>query len=77
MFIQKNVLPLYQLKLLIMSQNNEVRYTVVYEGGGKTNLATTIQGNNLTSQQAEQAIRNTNNLTSNVREVIVTEINKR
>jgi hypothetical protein len=60
-----------------MAQNNEVRYTVVYEGGGKSNLATTIQGNNLTSQQAEQAIRNTNNLTSNVREVVITEIKPR
>ena len=55
-----------------MAQNNEVRYTVVYEGGGKSNLATTIQGNNLTSQQAEQAIRNTNNLTSNVKQVVIT-----
>jgi hypothetical protein len=60
-----------------MAQNNEVRYTVVYEGGSKSNLATTIQGNNLTSQQAEQAIRNTNNLTSNVREVVITEIKPR
>ena len=60
-----------------MAQNNEVRYTVVYEGGGKSNLATTIQGSNLTSQQAEQAIRNTNNLTSNVREVVITEIKPR
>ena len=60
-----------------MSQNNEVRYTLVYEGGGKSSLATTIQGNNLTSQQAEQAIRNTNNLTSNVRQVIITEIKPR
>lgn len=60
-----------------MAQNNEVRYTVVYEGGGKSNLATTIQGNNLTSQQAEQAFRNTNNLTSNVREVVITEIKPR
>ena len=60
-----------------MAQNNEVRYTLVYEGGGKSNLATTIQGNNLTASQAEQAIRNTNNLTSNVREVIITEIKPR
>lgn len=60
-----------------MAQNNEVRYTVVYEGGGKSNLATTIQGNNLTSQQAEQAIRNTNNLTSNVKQVVITEIKPR
>jgi hypothetical protein len=60
-----------------MAQNNEVRYTLVYEGGGKSNLATTIQGNNLTSQQAEQAIRNTNNLTSNVKQVVITEIKPR
>lgn len=60
-----------------MAQNNEVRYTLVYEGGGKSNLATTIQGNNLTASQAEQAIRNTNNLTSNVREVVITEIKPR
>jgi len=60
-----------------MAQNNEVRYTLVYEGGGKSNLATTIQGNNLTASQAEQAIRNTNNLTSNVRQVIITEIKPR
>jgi hypothetical protein len=60
-----------------MAQNNEVKYTLVYEGGGKTNLATTIQGNNLTSQQAEKAIRDTNNLTSNVREVIINEIKQK
>jgi hypothetical protein len=60
-----------------MAQNNEVRYTVVYEGGGKSNLATTIQGNNLTSQQAEKAIRDTNNLTSNVKQVVITEIKPR
>jgi len=60
-----------------MAQNNEVRYTLVYEGGGKSNLATTIQGNNLTSQQADQAIRNTNNLTSNVKQVVITEIKPR
>ena len=57
-----------------MAQNNEVRYTLVYDGGGKSNLATTIQGNNLTPNQAEQSIRNTNNLTSNVKQVIITEI---
>jgi hypothetical protein len=60
-----------------MSKNNEVRYTVVYEGGNKSNLATTIQGDNLTSQQAEQAIRNTNNLTSNVKQVIIDDIKPR
>lgn len=60
-----------------MARNNEVNYTLIYEGGGKSNLATTIQGDNLTAQQAEQAIRNTNNLTSNVRQVVITSIKPR
>lgn len=57
-----------------MAQNYEVRYTLIFEGGGKSTQATTIQGNNLTPSEAEYKIRSTNNINSNVREIIITEI---
>jgi hypothetical protein len=59
-----------------MSENKKVSYTLVYEGGGKTNLETTINMKSGSSSEAERKIRDTNNLTSNVREVRINEIKK-
>jgi len=59
-----------------MSENKKVSYTLIYEGGGKTNLATTINMNGDSHSEAERKIRETNNLTSNVREVIINEVRK-
>ena len=60
-----------------MSKNYEVQYTLVYEGGGKSNLATTINMSSNSSSEAERKIRETNNLTSNVREVQIREVKER
>ena len=60
-----------------MSKNNEVQYTLVYDGGGKSNLATTINMSSNSSSEAERKIRETNNLTSNVREVQIREVKER
>jgi hypothetical protein len=60
-----------------MSKNYEVQYTLVYEGGGKSNLATTINMSSNSSSEAERKIRDTNNLTSNVREVQIREVKER
>jgi len=57
-----------------MSENKKVSYTLIYEGGGKTNLQTTINMNGNSCSEAEKKIRDTNNLTSNVKQVIITEI---
>ena len=57
-----------------MSENKKVSYTLIYEGGGKTNLQTTINMNRNSHSEAEKKIRDTNNLTSNVKQVIITEI---
>jgi hypothetical protein len=57
-----------------MSENKKVSYTLIYEGGGKTNLQTTINMNGSSYSEAEKKIRDTNNLTSNVKQVIITEI---
>jgi hypothetical protein len=57
-----------------MSENKKVSYTLIYEGGGKTNLQTTINMNGNSHSEAEKKIRDTNNLTSNVKQVIITEI---
>jgi hypothetical protein len=57
-----------------MSENKKVSYTLIYEGGGKTNLQTTINMNGNSYSEAEKKIRDTNNLTSNVKQVIITEI---
>jgi len=60
-----------------MAKNYEVRYTLVYEGGGKTNLATTIQMDYPSTADAERKIRATNNINTNVRAVQITEIIER
>jgi hypothetical protein len=60
-----------------MSKNYEVQYTLVYEGGGKSNLATTVNMSSNSSSEAERKIRETNNLTSNVREVQIREVKER
>jgi hypothetical protein len=60
-----------------MSKNYEVQYTLVYDGGGKSNLATTINMSSNSSSEAERKIRETNNLTSNVREVQIREVKER
>lgn len=57
-----------------MASNKRVSYTLIYEGGSKTNLVTTINMNGNSSSEAEKKIRDTNNLTSNVRQVIITEV---
>jgi hypothetical protein len=60
-----------------MAKNYEVRYTLVYEGGGKTNLATTVSMNSNSFSEAESKIREKNTLTSNVRQVQITEVIER
>jgi hypothetical protein len=57
-----------------MTSNKRVSYTLIYEGGAKTNLVTTINMIGNSSSEAEKKIRDTNNLTSNVRQVIITEV---
>jgi hypothetical protein len=59
-----------------MAENKKVDYTLIYEGGGKTNLSTTINMNSNSSSEAERKIRDTNNLTKNVKEVRINNVRK-
>jgi hypothetical protein len=60
-----------------MANHYQVDYQLIYEGGGKTQLATTLLMESQSESEAIRKIKGTNNLTKNVREVRITKIKKK
>ena len=57
-----------------MAKKYKVSYELVYEGGGKSRMGTYMYMEGNSSSEAISKIRATNNLTSNVRDIIILEI---
>jgi hypothetical protein len=60
-----------------MANHYQVDYQLIYEGGSKSQLATTLIMESQSESEAIRKIKGTNNLTKNVREVRITKITKR
>jgi hypothetical protein len=52
----------------------KVDYYIVYDGGGKLSQSTTINMESPSENEAIRRIKGTNNLTSNVKEIIIIRI---
>jgi|LakMenEpi03Aug12_release.lakeMendotaPanAssembly.Ray.scaffolds.fasta_scaffold4390203_1 hypothetical protein len=57
-----------------MAKNYRVDYYLVYVGGGKLSQATTLSMDSPSENEAIRRIKGTNNLTSNVKEIIIIRI---
>lgn len=57
-----------------MTKKYRVDYTLVYTGGGKSNLATTILMESDSSSEAERKIRETNNINTNVVDIQINRV---
>jgi hypothetical protein len=60
-----------------MANHYQVDYHLIYEGGNKSHLSTTLLMESQSESEAIRKIRGTNNLTNNVREVRITRIQKK
>lgn len=60
-----------------MANHYQVDYHLIYEGGSKTHLATTLLMDSQSESEAIRKIKGTNNLTKNVREVRIINIQKK
>lgn len=57
-----------------MAKKYKIDYELIYEGGGKTRLGTYLYMEGNSSSEAISKIRGKNNLTSNVKEIIILDI---
>ena len=57
-----------------MAKSYRVDYYIVYVGGGKLSQSTTLNMDSPSDNEAIRRIKGTNNLTSNVKEIIIIRI---
>jgi hypothetical protein len=57
-----------------MAKSYRVDYYIVYVGGGKLSQSTTLNMDYPSDNEAIRRIKGTNNLTSNVKEIIIIRI---